>query len=453
MIYYESDSIKLINSDCLEALKTMDDNSVDSIVSDPPSGIGFMNSEWDSDKGGRKQWIDWMTQIMSEALRVVKPGGHILIWAIPRTSHWTATAIEDAGFEIRDKIHHIYGSGWPKNMDISKSIDKSAGATREVVGFDKSKHRANSEKNHQDGQSGRFGLKAEGTGIITAAATGDAKIWEGWGTALKPAVEEWVLARKPISEKTVAKNVLKHGTGAINIVASRVDSFAPGEFEKLSKRAETPRNVVKGGNFTSAVNDHPQDIIATSMSPEGRWPANIVLSHSADCTDELCSQDCPIRLMNEQSGNRKGQYCPKTSDCGGNTWPGSIQTNRGPRGYDDDGGASRYFQNFKVDDYVPFYYASKPSNKERDAGLKRNRFQTGTGSEENNHPTVKSLSLMKYLVTLITPPNGTVLDMFMGSGSTGCAASICGFNFIGIELEKDYCDIAKKRIIYWKNKI
>ena len=217
----------LINGDSLEILKKLPNNSFDSMVTDPPAGIAFMGKKWDKDKGGRKLWIAWLESIMTEAFRTLKPGAHILVWAIPRTSHWTATAIENAEFEIRDVVTHIFGSGFPKSQNISKAIDKQAGAKREVVGqkirgdVQKAKisgvtmGAAHANRNNKD----IFGYGVEN---ITIPSTDDAKQWDGWGTALKPASEHWILARKPLSEKTIAANVLEHSTGGINIDASRI---------------------------------------------------------------------------------------------------------------------------------------------------------------------------------------------------------------------------------------
>lgn len=335
---------ELLNGDCLEALKTLESNSVDSLVTDPPAGISFMGKEWDSDKGGRDGWIKWMSEVMRECLRVMKPGAHGLVWAIPRTSHWTAAALEDAGFEIRDVITHLFGQGFPKSLDISKAIDKAAGAERELIGINPNA-RPNSQRTYSlDGKSKNFSIEVK---PITAPATDEAKQWNGWGTALKPASEHWILVRKPCSEKTVAANVLEWKTGGINIDASR---------------------------------------ISTKENTQGRFPANLVLSHSEHCTDDQCDIECAIKALDEQSGQS----------------------------------ASRFF------------YCAKISTSERGAG--------------NNHPTVKPKKLMSYLCKLITPPGGVVLDPFMGSGSTGIAASADGFGFIGIEREPDYFKIAQKRI-------
>src|SRR5271166_2991347 len=215
--------IELKNGDCFEVLKSLPDCSVDSIVTDPPAGINFMNLEFDSDKGGRDQWVSWLTSIMGEAKRVLKHGGHALVWALPRTSHWSACAVENAGFEIRDIIAHVFGSGFPKSLDISKAIDKMAGAEREVL---KTLPAGTGplKRGHVSSTGGGMSIGTERSPElkVTAPSTDAAKEWEGWGTALKPAHEHWILARKPITEDTVAENVLKWGTGGINVDASRI---------------------------------------------------------------------------------------------------------------------------------------------------------------------------------------------------------------------------------------
>lgn len=205
----------LINDDCLTALKAMSDNSVDSLVTDPPAGISFMGKDWDKDKGGRDQWIAWMTEVMAECLRVMKPGAHGLVWAIPRTSHWTATALEDAGFEVRDVVTHLFGSGFPKSLDISKAIDKAAGQVGPIIGKNPA-YREKQLEHDAQWETAMRPLHKHGP------ATEEAKQWQGFGTALKPASEHWVLVRKPCSEKTVAANVLKHGCGGLNIDQTRI---------------------------------------------------------------------------------------------------------------------------------------------------------------------------------------------------------------------------------------
>ena len=238
----------LINGDCLDALKKLKYQSIDSIVTDPPGGIAFMGKDWDKHKGGRDSWIVWLADIMSECNRVLKPGGDALIWSIPRTQHWTATAVENAGFEIRDVVCHLFGSGFPKSQNIGKAIDKAAGVEREVIGRG-SEHYDNAKRKVKNsgfsGSDSDYGSDLEGWSPlnqkITTPATPEAKQWDGWGTNLKPAYEGWILARKPISEKTIAKNVLKHGTGGLNIDGGRV-----GTTRKALTMASKMPNVATG---------------------------------------------------------------------------------------------------------------------------------------------------------------------------------------------------------------
>lgn len=350
-----------IHSDCLIALKDLPDNSVDSLITDPPAGISFMGKAWDEDKGGRKQWVAWMTEVMIETMRVLKPGAHGFVWALPRTSHWTATALEDAGFEIRDVVTHLFGTGFPKSLDIGKTLPD----------------------------------------------------WNGWGTALKPASEHWILVRKPCSEKTVAANVLKHGVGGLNINVSRIGGKASIPFGR-----QTGDDISANGNGKTHGKMKRTEFIPNE---QGRFPANLVLSHSPYCLDNQCDTECAIQALDEQSGVLKsGQLKPghKRGDSlniaygGGGTVTGTYGG--------DSGGASRFF------------YCAKISSKERGQG--------------NTHPTVKSKKLMSYLIKLITPPGGLVLDPFMGSGSTGVAALENDFRFLGIEQSEEYYAIAESRL-------
>ncbi len=379
----------LQHGDCLIELKKIMANSIDSVITDPPAGISFMNKSWDDDKGGRKEWITWMSTVMAECLRVLKPGGHALIWAIPRTSHWTATAVEDAGFEVRDVVTHLFGSGFPKSLDISKAIDKEAGAKREVVGFN-SNHRTLKPTHSMVGEP------HSGDGSLTAPSTDAAKQWQGFGTALKPAAEFWILARKPLSEKTVAKNVLKHGTGGLNIDGSRIGN----EIRLNTSAGNTDRE--KWRMNTSETE---------GRTVQGRFPSNLVLS--GDAPEMLDEQSGISKSTGGRTVKRGGKYTEGKVSAPG------IFTNDDP-GFGDIGGASRFF------------YCAKVSPSER--------------GETNTHPTVKPQKLMQYLIKLITPPGGTVLDPFMGSGSTGLAAKTLGFRFIGIEKEKEYYEIAEARI-------
>ena len=414
----------LINGDSLEILKKLPANSFDSMVTDPPAGIAFMGKKWDKDKGGRDKWIAWLESIMTEAFRTLKPGAHILVWAMPRTSHWTATAIENAEFEIRDVVTHIFGSGFPKSQNISKAIDKSAGVKPTVIGIAKGMGKQNPEWNGTAQGRAENSLKPEYD--LTVATSQDAKQWEGWGTALKPASEHWILARKPLSEKTIAANVLEHGTGGINIDASRItttDNLNGGAYaENLHRagRSSLPGDTRKGA---SAGMFQPGNTAAFSfVQPKGRFPANLILSHKPDCKPKECEDGCPVAALDEQSGTLKSGAMDSIAKGDQYNTYGKMYERRVTNPASE-GGASRFF------------YCAKASKKEK----------TLNKTIKNAHPTVKSLTLMKYLINLITPPGGTVLDPFMGSGTTGQAALEDDFGFVGIELEADSFEICMAR--------
>lgn len=369
---------EIIHNDCLVYLKSVSENTFDSIVTDPPYGLSFMGKKWDKALPDPEIW--------KECLRVLKPGGHMIVFGAPRLYHRLTCQIEDAGFEVRDCLMWLFGSGFPKSLDVSKAIDKEAGAKREVVGYDASRARPN--RLYEGGAIGNVGGtgkvsdRTDNGATITAPSTPEAIEWDGWGTALKPAYEPILLVRKPLTG-TVASNVLKHGTGGINIDGCRIettDNLNGGAYSD-GVRSGLPgdeRETVAAGMFAEGGGRLPGEY----QQPSGRWPANIILDEEAGT------------ILDAQTG-----------------------------------GASRFF------------YCAKTSKSEREAGL------GGTKDErQNNHPTVKPISLMKWLVKLITPPGGTVLDPFTGSGSTGCAAVAEGFSFVGCELEEEYVNIAQKRI-------
>lgn len=342
--------MSLILGDNIEKLKELDDNSLDSVVTDPPYGLSFMNKKWDHDVPSVEFW--------KEVLRVLKPGGHVLSFGGTRTYHRMAVAIEDAGFEIRDQIMWLYGSGFPKSHNIKKALDKKG------------------EPSEQ---------------------------WDGYGTALKPANEPIVMARKPLSEKTIVDNVLKWGVGCINIDDCRV----------IPDPGDDQQRVRKGGFYADSDIYSNSEKFKTLTNPaQGRFPANIILDEEAG------------QALDEQSGQvRSAGAKSKTVQNSTNTdlkFNGKAVGIVGVNNFNDKGGASRFF------------YCAKASKKER-----------GT---ENNHPTVKPIKLMEYLIKLVTPTGGTVLDPFMGSGSTGIAAKNLGFEFVGMELNEEYFEIAKRRI-------
>lgn len=378
--------IQLKLGDCLEHLLTMADNSVDSIVTDPPYGLKFMGKKWDYDVPGVDVW--------TECLRVLKPGGHLLAFAGTRTQHRMAVNIEDAGFEIRDMIAWVYGSGFPKSLDVSKAIDKSAGAECEFT---------RPGKVRRDGYGGDWDTGSSSSRPrFDDPATEAARQWQGWGTALKPALEPITVARKPLVG-TVAANVLAHGTGAINVDGCRVESDGarPWCEARRNEASDEARNAYGQGLAGS---------MAVSDTTTGRWPANLIHDGSDDVLGAF-----------PQAQGQQGRARTDGADQGNNTY-GALKhiTNQPEPRIESDKSAARFF------------YCAKASKSDR-----------GT---ENNHPTVKPTDLMRYLCRLVTPPGGTVLDPFMGSGSTGKAAALEGFNFIGCELSTEYLAIAQARI-------
>ena len=395
--YYERDGITIFHGDCVDVLGRLPDNSIDSVVTDPPYELGFMGKRWDS------SGIAYSVSMWAEVLRVLKPGGHMLAFGGTRTYHRMTVAIEDAGFEIRDCLQWLYGSGFPKSHDVSKAIDKAAGAQREVVGTN-----PNSRPAKRVGGAGfdaAIGGAPLGVMSVTAPATPEAERWQGWGTSLKPANEPIVLARKPLSEPTVAANVLRWGTGALNVDATRVGT------ETLPAQRAGQARI---GTFQR------HDMVTPERS--GRWPANVILSHSLFCTDDACDPSCAVALLDAQSGVSKSTDRPRHNGEFKSPAKG-YETPHTTYGHNDSGGASRY------------YYVAKASRRERGEG--------------NNHPTVKPVDLMRYLVRLITPPGGTVLDPFGGSGTTALACLAEGFECVLIEREQDYAQIAESRIAQW----
>ncbi|MFY8170845.1 MAG: DNA-methyltransferase [Candidatus Fonsibacter sp.] len=414
---------KLMLGDNMLNLKKLPDNSIDSIVSDPPYGLSFMGKKWDYDVPSVEFW--------KEVYRVLKPGGHILSFGGTRTYHRMVVNIEDAGFEIRDQVMWLYGSGFPKSHNIGKAVDKIEGNEREVVG-DNPNHRKTAgllELGFQDGKES------------STLTKGNSK-WEGWGTSLKPANEPICVARKPLSEKTIAENVIKWGTGGINIDGCRVGTEGSTSRSGLSPYNEqgwrVGHSIIKNEN-------------------EGRFPANIILDETA------------AELLDEQSGVSKSTGAIRKKDT--ETDPSSFDLNKkignNSNAYAGQvGGASRYF------------YVAKVSKKERNLGLdgfeeketnatnqnwrcvKCSKFQLSVNGDickcdepewkapinKNTHPTLKPINLMTYLCRLITPEGGIVLDPFMGSGSTGISALLEGFRFVGMEMDKDYFKIAEARI-------
>jgi hypothetical protein len=442
---------RLHEGDCLESLRRLPDNSVDSLVTDPPCGIGFMGLEFDHHKGGRDAWVAWLREILEECKRVMKPGAIGFVWSLPRTQHWTALACEDAGFEIWDNlgVAHVQGVGLPKGQCLSKAVDKRLGklGDRGVVGTNPH------ARPNTDGVYNRTMSEVKGYDPnISAPATPDAAQWDGWRTkALKPAIEFWVAIQKPFKGSCV-DNVLEWGVGGINVDAGRVETS-----DLLSQGAS---NMGDGG---------VKHAIKTNPHSSGRYPANFALMHSPNCTEGQCVAECPCEVLGRQSGWLHGAGNVRESVCGENK-QGLVYRRRAgfkhnPNYYDNTGGsAARYFNQF---DPPAFHYQAKASPRDRNDGtahlLWRHDKNSSVGwtpcseaeyeaLEErdraigNIHATVKSTNLMEHFVKLATPPGGTVLDPFAGSGTTGVAAIRNGFNFIGCEREPHYLTIARARI-------
>ena len=533
-------TFQLLDGDCLDALAEMPEASVDAVVTDPPYGLEFMGKDWDGADGFRRSlnkadtdrenqfgrasrtspeyragqtFQVWTEAWATELLRVLKPGGHFLAFGGTRTYHRLACGIEDAGFEVRDCLAWMYGSGFPKSLDVSKAIDRkrddlddiyrvtewireardAAGIGNreideafgfhgmaghwtssksqpavptldqvpqllEVLGVDPDDvpqeiRRLLYDLNGKKGQPGENWSKREVTGersvplghsfagstyrgddtgsvdyLDTAPATPAAQKWQGWGTALKPAFEPIILARKPLTG-TVAANVQEFGTGALNIDGGRVGTDGG---TRKANPAKRPSVSAYGDGLNGG---------GVAALDAGRWPANVILDPEAGAmldeqTGELHSQDPATR--NSSS--------PRSGVIG--------FADGGSPHYGDTGGASR------------FYYCAKASRAERNAGLdgfeeKALRWSSGEQSPgtfqaegthkaaRNHHPTVKPIDLMRYLVRLVTPPGGVVLDPFTGSGTTGIAANLEGFEFVGIEREAEYREIAEARLKWW----
>jgi site-specific DNA-methyltransferase (adenine-specific) len=520
---------QIICGDCLKVLKDFPENSIDSIITDPPYGLEFMGKEWDKFKKGKnigggttglntpfgrkralpsfyqlkKCWdktgtstiglngiprfallsksnlIDYQQfsyQWAKECLRVLKPGGYLLSFGGTRTYHRMTCAIEDAGFEIRDCIMWVYGSGFPKSLNISKAIEKMKGVKpiKKKPAYGRIASKELIEK--------RGWHNINNALTMPPLQTSEAKQWDGWGTALKPACEPIVVARKPLSEKTIAKNVLKWGTGGINIDESRIG------IENIDVH-DAPKGTFAGG-------EQNRGSIKNYRKHQGRFPSNLILDEQA------------AELLDQQSGKRPGGAFPPKRGSSAFFGLGDAENRNEFVGkISDKGGASRFFKvikpyvysdkKYKVKGFIKdckpqapsnyndgknpsrFFYVAKASKAERNMGLEgiegeyksyiKNRRCKKCGHQEvsgspckcknpeweiierenttkNNHPTVKPVKLMEYLIKLVTPPEGIALDPFMGSGTTAIACKKLGFRYLGVEKEKDYCEIAEARI-------
>ena len=431
----------LVNGDCLEEVQKLVDKGiqVDSIVTDPPyhltsiverfgkegsapakdkdgafqrQSVGFMGKEWD---GGD---IAFRKETWELFMKVLKPGGHLLAFSGSRTYHRMAVAIEDAGFDIRDQIMWLYGSGFPKSLNLGKSVDKKLGNER--IGTGQTKTHSNKGMPQAEERTA-IGAGAFGQEVEEEITVGTSE-WEGWGTALKPAHEPIVLARKPLSENSIIANVLKHRTGGIHIDACRVEG---------EKQTRDSNPVMNGGKYGQNQNAERKIVKRKSRSDDGVWTnknsgMKAEGTHYADADPK---GRFPSNVMHDGSEEVLKVFPSTSKSAGGGgvkiTGKNVYGKYNGREydktiGYGDEGSVARYF------------YCPKTSKSEK--------------GNDNTHPTVKPIKLMKYLCRLVTPKGGTVLDPFMGSGSTGIAAKDEGFEFIGIEREKEYFEIAERKV-------
>lgn len=398
----------VINGDCLEKLKEIESNYIDAIVTDPPYGLSFMGKKWDYDVP--------CVDIWKECLRVLKPGGYLLSFAGTRTQHRMAVNIEDAGFEIRDMIAWVYGSGFPKSLNIGKAVDKLQGNEREDLGL-----------HPKPGKAGKTHTRDGGAFKDDIHITKGTSEWEGWGTALKPALEPITVARKPLSEKTVAENCLKWGVGGINIDECRVG-------ETGARTNSNGKRSMYGGNSLIQSKTHND---STTQHDYGRFPANLILDGSDEVVGLFPNSKSPATYTRGTDVlDSNINWNPKKS--------GTEQI-----GFNDFGSASRFF------------YCAKASRNERNRGCEdmplKSSFDNPSGNmggnmgsrsglRQNNHPTVKPIALMEYLVKLVSKEGSTILDPFAGSGTTGVACKNLKRNYILIEKEQEYIDIINKRL-------
>ena len=468
---------KIYNLDNIEGMKQMIDEGVqvNSIVTDPPYNLSFMNKSWDS-VGTPKEFQEWNYQWAEYAYQILKPGGYLVVFGGTRTCHRMVSGVEDAGFEIKDTLEWIYGSGFPKSYNISKGFDKQAGVERTEGAREWSGGKRT---------GGIVGNKDTNLGTQTKTlydipATDLAKQWNGYGTALKPAHEPILLAQKP-REGTYCNNIEKYGCGGINIDDCRINTTYSNKGRNIRNEDEEEYTVQNCPPKRKGMKTR------TEPNSKGRFPANLLLTHSPNCEligtkkvkgskggirksgteffgeaaknsnsiklghadkdglEEVeqwdCVEDCPIRIMDEQSGDIKKHHGGKGKSQIGTF---NIRDRQGEDrpSYGDKGGASRYFNNFSWQDEDFFLYTAKVSKSER----------TCEGQVENNHPTVKPIELIRWLIRLVTPKDGITVDLFCGSGTHPIAAHLEEIDFIAFEKEEDYWEIATNRYEYYKNK-
>jgi len=466
-LYSENDNYKLYQGNMLDMLEVIEKESIDSIITDPPYELNFMNKGWDN------SGIAFQPDTWKQCYEVLKPGGYLLAFGGSRTFHRIACAIEDAGFEIRDTIMWLYGSGFPKSMNIGLALDKKNGVESKIVGYQGTMMDFRDTGKKQKELSGvdklSFGQieNSERKQNPIYEATNE---WQGWGTALKPSFEPIIVARKPFKGSLV-DNVIENGVGGINIDECRVDFVNDEDYKITANKNQHEKFGTKPMTNNNVYGDYSM-IQPKNYSATGRFPANTILTYDETDFDEVCGG-----FPNTKSG------IAVRHNSGGNTFGGN---NKKPPmedlGYADSGSASRYFMNCKYtgkdEEFRRYIYTPKASKKDRDEGLDEfeekmtcvdehyaNEYKEDVNAcsgkynatqcpKKNNHPTVKPTELMQYLVRLVSPNGATILDPFNGSGSTGKAVMYenyernKNYKYIGIELTEEYLPISKARIEY-----
>lgn len=424
--------IDIQNEECSKHLDSLEPNTFDSCITDPPYELGFMGEDWD------RSGIAFDPEFWSKVKRVLKPGAHIAVFGGSRTYHRIAVGIEDAGFEIRDTIDWIYGEGFAKSYDISKAIDNHFDENQEKVGFKKGARRSDGSMikrdSYEEDKDNPGGWEERGRDPYERSpSTDEAEEWEGWDTQLKPAKEPIIIARKPL-EGTVAENVLKHSTGAMNIDGCRIgtdgEAFHVPQSDPTNREGEVGTDLGFSENSEQKFQESQKASIER-LRERGRWPANVIFDPAM------------AKKLDDQSGTEL--------TAGGNVKQKERQDHQvygdywgttGHESYGDVGGASRYFKTlgYHPEDNIGFFYCPKAKRSERDLGV-----------ENNDHVTVKPIELMSYLVRLLTPEGGRCLDPFAGSGTTGMSAVLEGVEATLVEMDSHYAEIANQRVQYAKD--
>lgn len=454
MQIYNSDHGQIHQGDCLEIMKSLPENSIETCITDPPAGISFMGKPWDSHRGGRDKWITWAQERFSEVLRILKPGGLAFVWAFPRTAHWPATALENAGFEIINKSYFLFGAGWPKGLDISKGIDKHFGCIREkgelkIGGDGKPYHGKRSSKTCHEGYRRPWmdkPIEEQNCLYETEPVHPLAQLWNGWNSQLKPMCEEWIIGMKPL-DGTFVENALKWGVAGYNIGECRIPVDKNERKYDLEPRVQDLDYETTGAFWNKKTHRTYSKSIQNTFQ-KGRYPGNVAI-------DDEVAKELDERFGERKSGKLKAGTRNKAESI--------FKMTDDYKGHEASiGGASRFFTqcNWKPAD---FYFSGKACQSEKNLGCDKLADKKLNGLNQsprdydgkvhgeiktkNAHPTVKNIQFMRWLCRLSkTPTSGIIIDPFAGTYSTLIAAYLEGRKFIGIELEPEYNETGMARL-------